>query len=77
IEVATIHAMKGRQRRAVFVGPIIDGILPMSMGSRIDPKRFDEERRLLYVAMTRASHELHMVFGTPSQSSFFKHLAIT
>ncbi|WP_204272340.1 ATP-binding domain-containing protein [Escherichia coli] len=47
------------------------------MGSRIDPKRFDEERRLLYVAMTRASHELHMVFGTPSQSSFFKHLAIT
>lgn len=77
IEIATIHSMKGRQRRVVFIGPIMDGILPMGFGNRIDPKRMDEERRLFYVALTRASHQVHLVFGNAKNSTFLRDLALT
>ncbi|MBY0362971.1 MAG: ATP-dependent helicase [Phreatobacter sp.] len=77
IEIATIHSMKGRQRRVVFIGPIWDGILPMGFGTRVDPKRMEEERRLFYVALTRASHEVHLAFGDPKRATFFQDLAIT
>lgn len=52
VAVMTMHAAKGREFEAVFAAGVEPGLLPLeAAGRRSDP---DEERRLLYVAMTRA-----------------------
>ncbi len=58
--LSTIHSAKGQEWDAVFVLNVIDGGIPsdMAVGSR---EQIEEERRLLYVAMTRARQHLHLV----------------
>jgi DNA helicase-2/ATP-dependent DNA helicase PcrA len=58
--LSTIHSAKGQEWEAVFVLNVVDGCIPsdMSTGS---PEQIEEERRLLYVAMTRARDHLHLV----------------
>jgi DNA helicase-2/ATP-dependent DNA helicase PcrA len=58
--LSTIHSAKGQEWRAVYILNVVDGCIPsdMSSGTTAD---LDEERRLLYVAMTRAKDELHLV----------------
>jgi DNA helicase-2/ATP-dependent DNA helicase PcrA len=57
--LSTIHSAKGLEWDAVHVLALYDGNFPacMSAGSS---ESIDEERRLLYVAMTRARRELHL-----------------
>jgi ATP-dependent DNA helicase UvrD/PcrA len=61
--LSTIHSAKGQEWDAVFVLNVIDGCIPsdMAVGSR---EQIEEERRLLYVAMTRAKQHLHLVQPT-------------
>lgn len=56
----TIHSAKGREWNAVSVLNVVDGGIPseMATGSQAD---IEEERRLLYVAMTRAKDQLELV----------------
>jgi len=58
--LSTIHSAKGQEWRAVFVLDVIDGRIPsdLAVGS---PDQIEEERRLLYVAMTPAKEHLHLV----------------
>ncbi len=58
--LSTIHSAKGQEWDVVFVLNVIDGCIPsdMAVGSR---EQVEEERRLLYVAMTRARQQLHLV----------------
>jgi DNA helicase-2/ATP-dependent DNA helicase PcrA len=58
--LSTIHSAKGQEWDAVFVLNVTDGCIPsdMAVGS---PEQIEEERRLLYVAMTRARQHLHLV----------------
>ncbi len=69
--LSTIHSAKGREWSAVTVLNVVDGCLPsdLATGSRA---AIEEERRLLYVAMTRARDDLELVvpqrFYTSSQS---------
>jgi DNA helicase-2/ATP-dependent DNA helicase PcrA len=58
--LSTIHSAKGQEWRAVFVLNVVDGCIPsdMATGNAIE---IEEERRLLYVAMTRARHHLHLL----------------
>jgi DNA helicase-2/ATP-dependent DNA helicase PcrA len=58
--LSTIHSAKGQEWRSVFVLNVVDGCIPsdMSTGSADD---IEEERRLLYVAMTRAKDDLHLI----------------
>ena len=58
--LSTIHSAKGQEWRSVYVLNVVDGCLPsdMSTGSEAD---IEEERRLLYVAMTRARQSLHVI----------------
>ena len=58
--LSTIHSAKGQEWEVVFVLNVIDGCIPsdMAVGSR---EQVEEERRLLYVAMTRARQHLHLV----------------
>jgi DNA helicase-2/ATP-dependent DNA helicase PcrA len=69
--LSTIHSAKGREWRAVFVLRVVDGCIPSDMASG-SPAEIEEERRLLYVAMTRAQDQLHLLhprrFYTTSQS---------
>jgi DNA helicase-2/ATP-dependent DNA helicase PcrA len=58
--LSTIHSAKGQEWKAVFILDVIDGRIPSDLGTgTVD--NLEEERRLLYVAMTRARDHLHLV----------------
>ncbi|MBN2664103.1 MAG: UvrD-helicase domain-containing protein [Bacteroidales bacterium] len=57
VSMMTIHASKGLEFKAVFIGGVEEGLFP-SFRSITDPKEIEEERRLFYVAITRSEAEL-------------------
>ncbi len=57
VELATFHAAKGLEWPVVYVVGLEQGLLPI--GHATTPEARAEERRLLYVAVTRAERELH------------------
>ena len=58
--LSTIHSAKGQEWDAVFVLNMVDGCIPSDMATGT-PEEIEEERRLLYVAMTRAKSTLHLI----------------
>jgi DNA helicase II / ATP-dependent DNA helicase PcrA len=58
--LSTIHSAKGQEWNAVFVLNGVDGCIPSDLATG-SPDEIEEERRLLYVAMTRAKDELEIV----------------
>ena len=58
--LSTIHSAKGQEWDAVFVLNVIDGCIPSDMATGT-AEEIEEERRLLYVAMTRAKSSLHLI----------------
>jgi DNA helicase-2/ATP-dependent DNA helicase PcrA len=58
--LSTIHSAKGQEWDAVFIINAADGCIPSDLGVGT-PDQIEEERRLLYVAMTRARDHLHLV----------------
>ncbi|HEV2550216.1 MAG TPA: ATP-dependent helicase [Stellaceae bacterium] len=58
--LSTIHSAKGQEWDAVFVLNVADGCIPSDMATG-SSDQIEEERRLLYVAMTRAKQHLHLV----------------
>ena len=59
VKIMTIHAAKGLEFDNVFLPGLEEGLLPHQM-SAMDPFQLEEERRLMYVAMTRARRRLHI-----------------
>ncbi len=57
VEIATFHRAKGLEWPIVFLAGLERGFVPIGQAS--DQTGWDEERRLLYVAVTRAERELH------------------
>ncbi len=58
--LSTIHSAKGQEWQAVYLLNVVDGCIPSDMATgTVD--EIEEERRLLYVAMTRAKDALHLV----------------
>ena len=66
--LSTIHSAKGQEWKAVLVLNAVDGCIPSDLGTG-STADLEEERRLLYVAMTRAKDSLHLI--TPHR--FFTH----
>jgi DNA helicase-2/ATP-dependent DNA helicase PcrA len=58
--LSTIHSAKGQEWRAVFVLNVVDGCIPSDMATG-STEEIEEERRLLYVAMTRAKDQLMLL----------------
>ena len=58
--LSTIHSAKGQEWAAVFVLNGVDGCIPSDMSTGTSAE-IEEERRLLYVAMTRAKDQLAIV----------------
>jgi len=59
--LSTIHSAKGCEWDAVHVLHVADGMMPSDMATG-DDEQIEEERRLMYVAMTRAKTQLHLYF---------------
>jgi DNA helicase II / ATP-dependent DNA helicase PcrA len=66
--LSTAHSAKGREWDAVFVIWAVDGWFPSSRALRSD-EEMEEERRLMYVAMTRARHHLAVLYPLNSYGS--------
>jgi DNA helicase-2/ATP-dependent DNA helicase PcrA len=58
--LSTIHSAKGQEWKSVYLLNVVDGCMPSDLGAGTSAE-IEEERRLLYVAMTRAKDELHLV----------------
>ena len=58
--LSTIHSAKGREWRHVHVLNCVDGCIPSELSTETRAE-IEEERRLLYVAMTRAKQGLHLI----------------
>lgn len=66
VTVATIHAVKGLEFKTVFVVGMEEGLFPTARSS-YEAESLQEERRLIYVATTRAEERLYL---TRAQSRF-------
>jgi len=66
--LSTIHSAKGQEWKNVFVLNAVDGCIPSDLGAG-STAEIEEERRLLYVAMTRAKDDLHVI----APQRFFTH----
>ena len=60
INLMTVHSVKGLEFNHVFVIGLEEGIFP-HMNSLMESSDVEEERRLMYVAITRAKDDLHLV----------------
>jgi DNA helicase II / ATP-dependent DNA helicase PcrA len=58
--LSTIHSAKGQEWKSVYLLNAVDGCMPSDLGVGTSAE-IEEERRLLYVAMTRAKDDLHLI----------------
>jgi len=61
VTLASLHAAKGLEWDAVFLAGLSDGLLPTSLAQT--PEAVEEERRLLYVGVTRAREHLQLSYA--------------
>lgn len=60
VGLMTIHAAKGLEFKVVFLAGCEDAIIPHARALEEDPANIEEERRLFYVAVTRAMDKLYI-----------------
>lgn len=61
IKLLTVHSAKGLEFPVVFVVDLVEDVFPMTR-SRSSQKDLEEERRLCYVAITRAQKKLYLLY---------------
>lgn len=71
VSLMTIHASKGLEFPLVFLPGLEDGLLPHK-NSTVNMDAIAEERRLFYVAITRAKERLFMTYAQLRQTGFQK-----
>ena len=63
VTIATVHAVKGLEFKVVFIIGLEEGIFPISR-SMNNSYELEEERRLMYVALTRAEEKLFLSYAS-------------
>lgn len=63
VTMMTVHSSKGLEFPVVFIAGMDDGLFPLSR-SIDDKKELEEERRLFYVALTRAEERVYILYAT-------------
>jgi superfamily I DNA/RNA helicase len=79
VELATVHAAKGREWETVVVVGFEDGRMPNRRSIEEAPDRgraIEEERRLAYVALTRATGRLILAFDPARPSPFLAEMGL-
>ena len=64
VKLMTVHASKGLEFNTVFVTGLEDGLFPHERGERLTGPDAEEERRLMYVAITRAREKLYLTYAS-------------
>ena len=62
VTLMTLHASKGLEYKVVFVTGLEEGLFPLAKAAQ-DPTELEEERRLLYVGVTRAEEALFLTYA--------------
>ncbi len=62
VTLMTLHASKGLEFKVVFVTGLEEGLFPLAKAAQ-DPTELEEERRLLYVGVTRAEEVLYLTYA--------------
>ncbi|MEI9966517.1 MAG: UvrD-helicase domain-containing protein [Candidatus Moraniibacteriota bacterium] len=77
VQLMTVHSAKGLEFPIVFIIGLEEGIFPHSRAT-LSPAEMEEERRLMYVALTRAKEKVYLLytdarvlFGTDADQSAF------
>lgn len=63
VTIATVHSAKGLEFPVVFVCALEDGIFPSLRMNENESEHMEEERRLMYVAVTRAKQRLYLTYA--------------
>jgi DNA helicase-2/ATP-dependent DNA helicase PcrA len=63
VTLMTVHSSKGLEFPVVFVSGLDDGLFPLYVSIE-DKKELEEERRLFYVALTRAQERVFLLYAT-------------
>jgi len=62
VTIMTVHSAKGLEFKVVFVVGLNEGLFPLARAIKSsDPNELEEERRLMYVAITRAKERLYLL----------------
>ncbi len=72
VKIMTVHASKGLEFPVVFIGGMEDGIFPSGRAFE-DIEQMEEERRLFYVAITRAKEKVFITYAR-KRATFSGHL---
>jgi len=71
VNIMTMHSSKGLEFTVVFLYEINEGVIPHQLSANT-PQGIEEERRLFYVAMTRAKKELYISYSDVRKQSNYK-----
>lgn len=63
VSMMTVHAAKGLEFNNVFVVGMEEKLFPSNFGEEVSPKSIEEERRLFYVALTRAKKNAYISYA--------------